>query len=118
MIVETAKLLIEGQNIEDIKEYLKERGKNKTEAMKIIEKAFNQLLENTDISKYMRLAWCLEALRDIYKRLMESGDYNGATRAIKEIVSLSDFKKEKNKNIDNKEIESLLSKQRLNIVSK
>lgn len=33
--------------------------------------------------------WCFEAYRDLYRRMVEVGDYTGATRAVKLIAELS-----------------------------
>ena len=119
MIIETAKFLIEGQSIIDIKEYLKENGKTEKESETIIDCAFKLMLENVEISQELRTAWCLEAYRDIYRKLMETGDYNGAVRAVKEIASLAKIKtSSKQPDIDKKEALSELNKKRLSIVRK
>jgi hypothetical protein len=33
--------------------------------------------------------WCFEAYRDLYRRMVEVGDYAGATRAVKQIAELA-----------------------------
>jgi len=37
----------------------------------------------------VRRGWCIEALRGLYKKLITSGDYAGAIRAVKEIATLA-----------------------------
>ncbi len=34
--------------------------------------------------------WCLEAYRDLYKRMVAIGDYAGAIRAVKELARMAD----------------------------
>jgi len=120
MIIETAKFLIEGQSLADIKEFLKNKDKTEKEADEIIKKAFDIILSDSEMNLDMRTAWCIEAYRDIYKKLVETGDYNGAIKAIKEISLLAGVKKktQKEKKIDEKAAISTLKMKRLSIVRK
>jgi hypothetical protein len=34
--------------------------------------------------------WCLEAYRELYRRMIEIGDYPGALRAVKELLKYAD----------------------------
>lgn len=36
--------------------------------------------------------WCLEALRETYRKMIETGDYAGATRTIKELYKIASEK--------------------------
>ena len=83
------KLIVEGQAESDIKEFLTAAGLSDAEGFKIIEDALIELEKTLDVSKDLRLAWCLEALRDLYRRLVGISDFTGAIRAVTEIAKLS-----------------------------
>ncbi len=117
MIIEIARLLIEVQSLADIKEYIESKGNKDSD--KIISKAFAVILEDQNISQEIRQAWCLEAYRDIYRKLVETGDYSGALKAIKEIAALTKpSKKSQDRPMEGKEAISVLNKKRLSIVQK
>ena len=83
------KFLIEGQAYTDIEAFLKAEDLTAEQAAEILEKAFDELENANDIPTEVRRGWCLEAMRDVYRRLIETGDYNGAIKAVKEIANLS-----------------------------
>jgi hypothetical protein len=41
---------------------------------------------NTDVVK----GWCLESLRELYRKMVENADYPNAARVIKDIYSMND----------------------------
>ncbi len=88
-VLTVLKLIIEGQAEGDIKEFLTEAGLSDDDGLKMIEAAFAELDKTLDISQDTRLAWCLEALRDLYRQLVNIHDYTGAIRAVTEIAKLS-----------------------------
>ena len=77
-------------------------------------------MKDSEINIEMRTAWCFEAYRDIYKKLIETGDYNGAIKAVKEIASLAGANKrvKKDKLVDHEAAISILKAKRLSIVRK
>lgn len=124
-VVTVLKFIIEGQAQGDIKEFLVNAGLSDEDSLKAIESAFEELEGTLDLSPETRRAWCLEALRELYRRLIETGDYTGAIRAVVEISKLSkkmpaSSAKEKEEIKENKDeaLELLQSKKILTIPRK
>ena len=46
-----------------------------------------------DFDKQVVLGWCFEATRDLYRRMVEIGDFPGALRAVKQLTDLLRCKK-------------------------
>ena len=88
--VETVvRFLLDGAGGRDIAEFLQNGGLSAAAAADVIDAAFEHMVDAANIDPEARRGWCIEAMRDIYRRLVESGDYTGAIRAIKEISILS-----------------------------
>lgn len=83
------KFMIEGQAYSDIVAFLVSEGDSPKAAAKSIQKALDKLDSVNETSAEVRRGWCIEAMREVYRRLLASGDYNGAIKAVKEIGLLS-----------------------------
>lgn len=88
-----AGFMVEGNSAADIIEYLRGQKMTTEEAALIFEQAISGLVRAATLPKAVRKGWCLEALRDLYRKLVASGDYAGALGAVKEIAKLSDIYK-------------------------
>lgn len=82
-------LLIEGNKEGDIAEYLREEGMSEKAFAKNLEAALEVLDAEAKIPALRRRGWCLLAMREVFRRLMATGDYSGAIRAVAEIGKLS-----------------------------
>ncbi|GAF71789.1 unnamed protein product, partial [marine sediment metagenome] len=112
--IQVHRFIVEGFSNADILEYLDKNGITIEDAKRSFENALNKFIKASKMPKSVMHGWCLEAYRDLYRRLLETGDYTGALRAVKEISSLADVMpkpkkvgkektdtKEKKKDMDN-----------------
>lgn len=51
--------------------------------------AMARITEAADFDAKTIRGWCFEAYRDLYRRMIETGDFAGALRAVKEIQTLT-----------------------------
>jgi len=58
-------------------------------AMPLILAVMGQLHEAGQFDAQTIQGWCFEAYRELYRKMVEVGDYTGAVRAVKQIVDLS-----------------------------
>lgn len=82
-------LLIEGNKEGDIDEYLRESGMSEKTFAKNLEAALAVLDAESDVPSLRRRGWCLLAMREVFRRLMATGDYSAAIRAVEGIAKLS-----------------------------
>ena len=92
--------LIAGHGNANILEYLETREVTPAQAKDILEEALTKFLKSAALPKSLRRGWCLEAYRELYRKLVETGDYSGALKAINEIAKLSDLLSSKGKTPD------------------
>lgn len=85
--------MVEGQGNAEIVEYLLAENMSPEEAAAVFEQALGAMVKAAKLPRSVRLGWCLEALRDIYRKLVVSEDYAGALQAVKEIAKLTDLYK-------------------------
>jgi len=95
IIENVKKFIIEGHAENDINEFLAAEEMSAAQVAKIIRAAWDGIIEDADVPNSEKKAWCIEALRDLYRKMLSTGDYAGAKSAIKEIIALSDLKKAK-----------------------
>lgn len=83
--------MIEGQREADIVEALANHFPG-TDAAPVLAAAGAHFQNAAGCPSEIVIGWALEAYRDIYRRMMESGDYQGAARVAKELVALASRK--------------------------
>jgi len=76
--------LIEGQRTEDIHHAIADRFP-KQSADKLITQATDHLATVANADTTVIKGWCFEAYRELYRRMVDVGDYKGAIAAIKEL---------------------------------
>ncbi|MAH51630.1 hypothetical protein CMI37_37785 [Candidatus Pacearchaeota archaeon] len=81
------KLIVEGNTPPDIVALLREQGISSP--AKRLAAAFDHLKRTASIPDDVTKAWAREAYRECYRRLLASGDYAGAVRALNSILKLS-----------------------------
>lgn len=59
------------------------------ELQTLIVAAVNQLAESGEFSRQVVRGWCFEATKDLYRRMVEIGDFAGALRAVKMLTDLA-----------------------------
>lgn len=84
-----AGLMVEGRPHTYIIDFLESMQIPKDEVVLIIEQALAKFVKSARMPAAVRKGWCLEALREIYRRLMSEKNYTGALVAVKEIAKLS-----------------------------
>jgi len=82
--------LIEGHGNRDIIEYLESQQMPTAEAKAVFQDALKKFIKAANLPKAVRRGLCLEMYRDLYRRLVATGDYAGALRAVGEIAKLAD----------------------------
>ena len=55
----------------------------------LIVAAIAQLRKAADFDPDLVLGWCFESTRDLYRRMVEIGDFPGALRAVKQLAELA-----------------------------
>jgi len=80
--------IVSGHSHTHIVEYLKSVGEDDASSKEIIAQAFEKLLDSAELPESARRGWCLEAYRLLYQKLVATGDYSGALKAVKEIANL------------------------------
>ena len=89
--------IIDGHSDNDIIDYLKETGIDSEKTKIVFEKALEKLLKSTKLPAGVRRGWCLEAYRHLYQKMLSSGDYTGAMKAVKEISIIAESKEPEQK---------------------
>src|SRR5262245_3944869 len=86
---QVSKWLLDGHTAFDIQESLRQHYPDADHAALLLAamKAFEKDAENTD--SIVVIGWCFAASRDLYRRMIETGDYQGALRAVKQIADLA-----------------------------
>lgn len=85
---EVSRLLLAGHSLADVTEYLGQEHP-KLSTAEVADLANDWFAAAAAIPKETRLGWCLEAHRELYRRMVEIADFAGATRAVIEIAKLS-----------------------------
>ena len=80
-------MLVEGNSRANIEEWLASEGVK--DAGQVFDDALEALRHAAAIPVDLRKTWALEALRELYRRLLATGDYSGAIRAVAEFSKLS-----------------------------
>ena len=98
LTAEVVRLMLEGHSLTDVIEYMQKENKGLT-GEQAAQWAFTWFEQSADIPEKSRLGWCLEAYRELYRKMVEIGDFNGAVKCVSEIQKLnkSDSKTKNNK---------------------
>jgi len=82
------RMLVHGFNDGDIKDFLKAEGLTASTAAKRLNRAFDELIKAAKIDQDLKLGWCIEAGRELFRNMTAIGDYPGALKAMKEVAIL------------------------------
>tara|TARA_Y100000310_G_C20521112_1_gene733729 strand:+ start:487 stop:858 length:372 start_codon:yes stop_codon:yes gene_type:complete len=88
LTAEVVRLMLEGHSLSDVIEYMQKGNKQLTSEDATLW-AFSWFEQSADIPAKSRLGWCLEAYRELYRKMVEVGDFNGAVKCVTEINKLS-----------------------------
>lgn len=80
--------ILEGHRDADIKESLAE-AYPKEDAGKLIADTLKYLAIVSRSDTTVLRGWCLEAYRELYRKMVDVGDYAGAIRAVKELHKIA-----------------------------
>jgi hypothetical protein len=89
---QVAHFLIEGNSNADILEYLEAQQMTAEAARTCLQDALAKFVKIARLPSEVRRGWCLEAYRDLYRKMVSTGDYTGALRAVQELAKLSDVR--------------------------
>lgn len=84
---EVLRLMLGGDSAADITEYLV--AEKVANPAKLIKAAADEILRLAEQPRAETLAWCIEAARHVYEKMMGVSDYAGALSALKAIVQIS-----------------------------
>lgn len=90
VVDQVANFLVEGNSSADILEYLEAQRMTPEAAKTCLQNALAKFVKIARLPSEVRRGWCLEAYRDLYRKLVSTGDYAGALRAVQEIAKLAD----------------------------
>lgn len=88
LTAEVVRLMLEGHSLTDVIEYMQKENKDLT-GEQAAQWAFTWFEQSADIPEKSRLGWCLEAYRELYRKMVEIGDFNGAVKCVTEIQKLN-----------------------------
>lgn len=80
--------LLEGHRDSDIKEAIANRWPE-ADGKALINSAVDHFVLAARCDRRVIIGWALEAYRDIYRRMIDIGDFANATKAVKELVALA-----------------------------
>ena len=79
--------MIEGRSLEEIETFL--RGQKVTRPVKVLDEARQRFRVVAEEEPGTRLGFLQAAVRSLFQRMIEVGDYPGALRALQELAKLS-----------------------------
>lgn len=98
LTAEVVRLMLAGHSLSDVIEYMQNKQKG-ISVEQATEWAFSWFEQSADIPEKSRLGWCLEAYRELYRKMLDIGDFNGAVRCVTEIQKLNKGVKTKSNTI-------------------
>lgn len=98
VIKNIAKLLTEGNAINDVVEFILVENPE-VQREQILNAGFDWFVSASNIPEKYIKGWCYEAFRELYRKLIEVGDYNSAIKCVKEINLMSVVKDKSGKEI-------------------
>jgi hypothetical protein len=87
-IEQTVKWLLTGARDADVIEAIRTTWPDQ-ELQPLLVAAVGELSSSAEFSRKVVRGWCFEASKDLYRRMVEIGDFAGALRAIKQIKDLA-----------------------------
>lgn len=87
-VTQVAKWIIAGHDASDITEAVR-ASKFDGEPGPLILAAMGRLKRAANFDPMIMLGWCVEATRELYRKMVESGDYAGALRAVKQMERMA-----------------------------
>ena len=87
-LVQSLKLTLEGHSETDIREWLSKQFPE-VEASKIFNQIPEFLKESASQDQEVILGFCLESTRDLYRKMLEIGDFSGCLKAVSTLAKLS-----------------------------
>ena len=63
----------------------------KADGTKVMAAVMTQFRESAEIETDVVMGWCIESTRDLYRRMVEIGDFASALRAIKQMAELTKY---------------------------
>jgi hypothetical protein len=88
LTAEVVRLMLEGHSLSDVIEYMQKEEKGLS-AEQATAWAYSWFEQSADIPEKSRLGWCLEAYRELYRKMLDIGDFNGAVKCVSEIQKLN-----------------------------
>jgi len=88
LTAEVVRLMLEGHSLSDVVEYMQKKNESLT-AEEASAWAYSWFEQSADIPEKSRTGWCLEAYRELYRKMLEIGDFNGAIKCVTEIQKLN-----------------------------
>lgn len=80
--------MLTGATLHDISDAIRTTWPD-TDADELLERVQQQLGEGAEIDADLLRGWCYHATRELYRRMVEIGDFAGALRAVKLLSELS-----------------------------
>lgn len=87
-VEQTVRWLLTGARDADVVEAIRTTWPDQ-ELQPLVQAAANDLAESGRFDREVIRGWCLESSKDLYRRMVEIGDFAGALRAIKQIRDLA-----------------------------
>ncbi len=88
LTTQVARLMLEGHSLTDVVEYLRKDHPD-LNAQQATEWAFEWFEQSAEIPEKARRGWCLEAYRELYRKMVEVADFSGAAKCVQEIAKLT-----------------------------
>lgn len=90
---QVASAITQGNSIPDVVEFILSENSN-TSKEEILSLAFEWFSSASNTPEEFHRGWCFEAYRELYRKMIEIGDYAGAVKCVKEISVLSKSNKD------------------------
>ena len=87
-VEQTVRWMLTGARDADVLEAIRTTWPDQ-ELQPLIRDAIEQLAASGQFDRQVVRGWCFEASKDLYRRMVEIGDFAGALRAVKHIVDLA-----------------------------
>lgn len=93
-VTQIAKMLTDGNALSDVVEYAESR--MSLSRKEVSEIAFEWFVTASNTPHEYTEGWCMEAYRELYRKLVDTGDYNGAIKCVSSLHAISKSKEKSN----------------------